>query len=87
MLDSGFCALKCIVELKKRGVYVAALIKKRRYWPKYIKVDGNNVGDCNAWKGQMDKVDFHVYTMKEPNYVMSIMSTYGTNQRMGKEMQ
>ena len=25
--------------------------------------------------------------MKEPDYVMSIMSTYGTNQRMGKEMQ
>ena len=35
----------------------------------------------------MDEVDFHVYAMKEPNYVMSIMSTYGTNQRMGKEMQ
>ena len=28
----------------------------------------------------MDKVDFHVYMMKEPDYVMSIMSTYGTNQ-------
>ena len=35
----------------------------------------------------MDKVDFHVYAMKEPDYVMSIMSTYGTNQRMGKETQ
>ena len=35
----------------------------------------------------MDEVDFHVYAMKEPDYVMSIMSTYGTNQRMGKETQ
>ena len=35
----------------------------------------------------MDEVDFHVYTMKEPDYVMSIKSTYGTNQWMGKEMQ
>ena len=25
--------------------------------------------------------------MKEPDYVMSIMLTYGTNQWMGKEMQ
>ena len=35
----------------------------------------------------MDEVDFHVYMMKEPDYVMSIMSTYGTNQHMGEEMQ
>ena len=35
----------------------------------------------------MEEVDFHVYAMKEPDYVMSIMCTYGTNQWMGKEMQ
>ena len=35
----------------------------------------------------MDKVDFHVYAMKEPDYVMSIMSMYGTIQWTGKEMQ
>ena len=94
VLDSGFCVLKGIVELKKRGVYASALIKKRRYWPKYIKgddikshFDGGDVGDCDSWKGQMDEVDFHVYAMKEPDYVMSIMSTYGTNQRTGKETQ
>ena len=95
MLDSSFSVLKRIVELKKRGVYASALIKKKRcYWPKYIKdddikshFDGKDVGDCDAWKGQMDEVDFHVYVMKEPDYIMSIMSTYGTNQWMGKEMQ
>ena len=94
MLDSGFCVLKGIVELKKRRVYASALIKKRRYWPEYIKgddiksyFDGKDVGDCDARKEQMDKVDFHVYMMKEPVYVMSIMSTYGTNQWMGKETQ
>ena len=36
VLDSGFCVLKGVVELKKRGVFAAALIKKRRYWPKYV---------------------------------------------------
>ena len=94
VLDSGFCVLKGIVELKKRGVYASALIKKRHYWPKYIKgddikshFDGKDVGNCDSWKGQMDEVDFHVYAMKEPDYVMSIMSTYGTNQWTGKEMQ
>ena len=94
VLDSGFCVLKGIIELKKRGVYVSALIKKCRYWPKYIKgddikshLDDKDIGDCDAWKGQMDEVDFHVYTKKEPDYVMLIMSTYRTNQQMGKEMQ
>ena len=35
----------------------------------------------------MDEVNFHVYAMKEPDYVMSLMSTYGTNLRTGKETQ
>jgi hypothetical protein len=29
VLDSGFCILKGIIELKKKGLYAAALIKKR----------------------------------------------------------
>ena len=33
----------------------------------------------------MEEVPFHVYAMKEPDYVMSLMSMYGTNQRSGKE--
>ena len=35
----------------------------------------------------MGNTHFHVYAMKEPDYVMSLMSSYGTNQRMGKETQ
>ena len=34
ILDSGFCVLKAIIELKKKGVFVAALIKKQHFWPK-----------------------------------------------------
>ena len=33
----------------------------------------------------MEEVPFHVYTMKEPDYMMSLMSMYGTNQCSGKE--
>ena len=92
ILDSFFCVLKGIVELKKHGVYASALIKNQKYWPKYIKggairdhFKDENVGDCNSWKGSMEEVPFHVYAMKEPDYVMSLMSTYGTNQRSGKD--
>ena len=37
VLDSGFCVLQGLVELKKLGVFAHALIKKRRYWPKHVK--------------------------------------------------
>ena len=92
ILDSGFCVLKGIVEMRKLGVFGAALIKKRRYWPKHIRGDDiaqhfekKEVGDVDAWPGEMDGVKFHVFCMKEPNYVMSIMSTYGSLTRTGSQ--
>ena len=33
VLDSGFCVLKAIIELKKKGLFGATLIKKRCYCP------------------------------------------------------
>ena len=91
ILDSGFCVLKGLQELKMRGVFASALIKKRRYWPKYIRgeeikthFENKEVGDVDSWKGNLQGVPFHVYCMKEPDYVMSLMSTYGTNERTGK---
>ena len=39
ILESGFCVLEGLIELRKVGVFVGALIKKQRYWPKHIKGD------------------------------------------------
>ena len=33
ILDSGFCVLEGIIELKKLGVYASTLIKKQKYRP------------------------------------------------------
>ena len=41
VMDSVFCVLKALVALKQCGIYGLALIKKRRYWPKYI--DGHDI--------------------------------------------
>ena len=42
----------------------------------------------DSWAGQLDDIPFHVYAMKEPDYVMSLMLSYGTNDRLnGKETQ
>ena len=84
VLDSGFCVLQALVELKKLGVYAHAVIKKRRYWPKYVKGDDmdnsmadKEVGEVGVWQGVLDGVTFFYFMMKEPAFVMKLMSTYG----------
>ena len=78
--------------MKKKGLFAAALIKQRRYWPKYIPGDeiiqhftDKPVGSCDALKGTMDGIPFYIHAMKEPDYVMVLMSTYGTLNRMGEK--
>ena len=39
VLGSVFCVAKGITELEAKGVYVAALIKKRHYCPKGVPGD------------------------------------------------
>ena len=84
ILDSGFCVLKAIVELRKRGVYSSALIKKQCYWPAHIPGDEIKkhfedmpIGSVDIWPGKMEGVSFAVHCFKEPNYILSLMSTYG----------
>ena len=87
ILDSGFCVLRAIIELRKRGVFASALIKKRKYWPKYVDGDAVDahfenkaVGATDSLEGKMHDIPFHIYAMKEPDYTMKLMSTYGTNE-------
>jgi len=90
VLDSGFCVLQGIICLLAAGVFATALIKKRRYWPKYILGDmvkahfeNKPVGATDAWEGELDGRRFHVMCMKEPDYTMMLMSTYGTLKCIG----
>ena len=91
ILDSVFCVLKGIIELRKKGLYASALIKKCRFWPKYIRgeeikthFESLECGFADAWPGKLDNIPFHIYCMKEPDYMMSLMSTYGTLEPIGK---
>ena len=52
VLDSGFCVVKVITDIRTKGVHETALIKKRRYWLKlvpgdliYTKSEYKEVGD------------------------------------------
>ena len=85
VLDSGFCVVKGIIELLKVGVFAVTLLKKRRYWPRYVPCDKiknrfetKHVGDTYAWSGVLDNTKFLIYCLREPDYVMSMITTYGT---------
>ena len=81
ILDYVFTVLPAIIELLKKGVFAAALIKMQKYWPMHIKrdeivkrLDGKLVGAINAWVGTLDRVPFHVFYLIEPTYIMSLMA-------------
>jgi hypothetical protein len=78
ILDSGFCVLQGIVELWKKGVYAAAVIKKRKYWPKHVpgdamdaeKMEGKEVGcDYNSIPGTLEGVPYDLVVLKDAGYI------------------
>ena len=86
VLDSGFCVLQALIALKQVGVFAAAVIKKRRYWPRYVAGDTidahmdstKEIGETNSVHGTLDNVPYNIFSMREPDYVMKLMSTYGS---------
>jgi hypothetical protein len=147
ILDSGFCVLQALIInfKKKRGLYAGAVIKKRKYWPKFIQgmcysyitvlidmililtmfvciyiyiyvllvsiyvdltdddilsvvhtlfvihiliqgnmidhrfCEGYEVGDTYVLHGVIDDTQYDIFCMKEEDYVIKIMATYGSN--------
>ena len=86
--------LKAIVELRRNGLFGCALIKKRKYWPKHVPgdamraffdADGIQVSDFNAVTGRLDGIDYNIWVMKDPDYVMKLMSCGGP--LLSKELQ
>ena len=90
-MDSGFCVTKGLLELRKKGLFGPAINKKRRYWRENIKGDSidahfasKEVGNVDSAKQLEDGVYYHVFCMKDPDYVMKLMTTYGTLEPMDK---
>ena len=66
--DIFFCVTKVLVELWKKGVFGAELIKKCIYWPANINGDAidahfasKEVGNFDALKQVEDGVAYHVF--------------------------
>ena len=86
VLDSGFCVLKALVQLKKVGMFACAVIKKCRYWPAFVPGEAINrefdnlelkVGDSLAITGKLDGEEYFFWALKEPSYIMKMMATGG----------
>ena len=84
VLDSGFCVLRALIELKKVGLFACAVIKKRRFWPAMVLGDemteafaDANVGTLMAISGVLDGVKYFLWGLKEPSYMMKMMVTGG----------
>ena len=67
ILDSGFCVLKALVELKQVSLFACTVIKKRRYWPAMVPGDTMmeafnevQVGDSMAISGVLDGVKYYL---------------------------
>ena len=70
--------------LAKVGLFASALIKKRRYWQKYIsdkKIKAHfadkEVGYVGVWPGTFQWSQVHAFPMKEADYIMNVILTYG----------
>ncbi len=84
VLDSGFCVWRELVELRKKGVFAAVLIKNGKYWPTLIPGEHileyfreKTVGSVYAISGIIDGIKYSIWCMKEPEYCMNIMATGG----------
>ena len=55
-MDSGFCVTVGLEGLRKKGVFGAALIKKRRYWPENIKDGAIDAHFASKEVGNVDSV-------------------------------
>jgi hypothetical protein len=86
VLDSGFCVLKALIQLKKVCLFACAVIKKRWYWPAFVPGEAINrefdnqelkVGDTLAISGKLDGEEYFLWNLKEPTYIMKMMATGG----------
>ena len=69
----------------ERGVFGLALIKKWSYCPKGVPsekiiwhIQNKEAGDVDAVKGSIIGKSYHIMAIKETDYVMLMMTTYGT---------
>ena len=83
-MDSGFCVTVGILHLHDFGVYGQSLIKKRKYWPKWVPGDaidayfeGKPLGFVKTYRQMIEGIPFNVHCTRDDRFVTKMMSTHG----------
>ena len=84
VMDTGFYVLKGLISMVEKGVFGSALIKNQRYRPKGVPSEeilrhmkNKDVGDVDAVQGSIRGNSYHIMYIKDPEYVILMMTTYG----------
>ena len=84
MGDSGFFVAGGIVALHMKGVWGQFLIKKRKYWPRFVPGDyideymrGKPLGFSKTFVQVIEGTRFLIHCMKDHDYVRKIMLMHG----------
>ena len=82
--DSGFCVTQGVIALDKVGVKGQFLVKKRKYWPKWVPGDyideymrNKPLGHSETFVQLIDGIVFYIHCTRDADYVTKIMSTHG----------
>jgi hypothetical protein len=74
--DSGFCVASGMTALNAKGVYGQFLIKKRRYWPKYVPgelidrhMGGKHLGETETYVQNIDGMCFFVHCFCDADWM------------------
>ena len=86
VLNSDLFVLQVLVDIKKNGLFVYTLIKKTWYWSRQLNFKKINYHFTekdyvakDSIHGGIDNFPVRVIAIREEDYRMIIMSTYGKN--------
>ena len=82
--DSGFCVTQGVLALDKVGVKAQFLIKKRKYWPKFVPGDyidqymmDKPLGHSETFVQVIDGITFYIHCTRDADYITNFMSMHG----------
>ena len=90
-LDSAFCVVDALVYMAKEGIYAAAVVKKRRHWPKLVSgtqcedyMKDKPVGEHHCRRGVIRGIAVDLFAVNNRRYINKMIATYGCNVVVGE---
>lgn len=96
LLDSGFGYIPSVVQLKNKGLYATAVIKKKRAWPKHTQAEdaiqemvGKDVGTIRVRRGRyktsFGEEQIYLVALADSLHTSLMLSNWATTRRTGDD--